>query len=67
MPFRPGFAKSLWRLPAATGMAPGPEKVDVRRAQDDKAQAEKLRMLKELAKATKPIADSKGMKGVKDE
>ena len=41
--------------------------MDVRRAADDKAQAEKLRLLKELAKATKPIADTKGMKGVKDE
>jgi hypothetical protein len=44
-----------------------PEKIDVKRADQDKANAEKLRMLKELAKATKPIADSKGVKGKVEE
>jgi hypothetical protein len=33
----------------------GPEKIDVRRAADDKAAAEKLALLKELAKQSKPV------------
>jgi hypothetical protein len=37
----------------SAGMAP--EKIDVKRAEDDKANAAKLAMLKELAKAAKPI------------
>ncbi|HUR24739.1 MAG TPA: hypothetical protein VM327_01845 [Candidatus Thermoplasmatota archaeon] len=36
-----------------------PEKVDVKRAEDDKANAAKLAMLKELAKAAKPIGVAK--------
>lgn len=39
---------------ASRGMA-GPEKIDVRRAEDDKASAAKLAMLRELAKAAKPV------------
>jgi hypothetical protein len=37
-------------------MAPGPEKVDVKRAADDK---DKLALLRELAKAAKPIGVEK--------
>lgn len=44
-----------------------PEKVDVKRADQDKANSEKLRLLKELAKQTKPIPDSKGVKGKVEE
>lgn len=40
------------------GMA-GPEKIDVKRAEDDKANAAKLAMLRELAKAAKPIGVEK--------
>lgn len=47
--------------------AMAPEKLDVKRAADDKANAEKLRLLKELAKATKPVPDSKGVKGKVEE
>lgn len=46
-------------------MAPGPDKVDVKRAADDK---DKLAMLRELAKAAKPIgvpAKEEGKKGKK--
>jgi hypothetical protein len=41
-----------------------PEKIDVKRAEDDKA---KLAMLKELAKAAKPIGEKKdeGTRGKK--
>lgn len=46
-------------------MAPekAPERLDVRRAADDKGNAEKMRLLKELAKATKPVPDPKATKG----
>lgn len=43
-------------------MAPGPEKLDVRRAEDDKA---KLAMLKELAKMAKPVGVEKKDEGKK--
>ena len=43
-------------------MAPGPEKVDVKRAEDDKA---KLAMLKELAKMSKPVGVEKKDEGKK--
>jgi len=44
-------------------MAPAPDpKMNVKRAEDDPKQAEKMRMLKELAKMSKPVKDSKGMK-----
>lgn len=46
----------------------GPEKIDVRRAEDDKANAAKLAMLKELAKQAKPVgveAKDEGKKGKK--
>jgi hypothetical protein len=32
-----------------------PEKIDVRRADEDKANAEKMRLLKELAKQARPV------------
>jgi hypothetical protein len=53
------------RRPGPAGMAP--EKIDVKRADQDRANAEKIRLLKELAKQTKPVADSKGVKGKVDE
>jgi len=41
-------------------MAAAPEpKLNVNRADQDPKQAEKLRLLKELAKATKPVKDNK--------
>ena len=46
------------------GMA-GPEKIDVKRAEDDKANAAKLAMLRELAKAAKPIGVEKKDEGKK--
>lgn len=42
-----------------------PEKVDVKRADEDKANAEKLRLLKELAKQTKPVGVEKKDEGKK--
>ena len=42
---------------------PTDPKMNVKRADDDPKQAEKMRMLKELAKMAKPVKDSKGMKG----
>ena len=45
----------------------GPEKIDVKRAENDKAMAAKIAMLKELAKMAKPVKDSKGVKGKIDE
>ncbi|MHB1260862.1 MAG: hypothetical protein ACYC2H_04015 [Thermoplasmatota archaeon] len=41
----------------------GPEKIDVRRAEDDKANAAKLAMLRELAKAAKPVGVEKKDEG----
>ena len=43
---------------------PGPEKIDVKRAADDK---DKMALLRELAKAAKPIGEKKdeGKKGKK--
>ena len=48
-------------------MAPAPDpKMNVKRAEDDPKQAEKMRLLKELAKMTKPAgAPTKG-KGDKE-
>ena len=43
-------------------MAAGPEKVDVRRAEDDKA---KMALLKELAKQAKPVGVESKDKGEK--
>jgi hypothetical protein len=43
------------RQPPLPGMAPGPEKLDVKKAAADK---QKLDMLKELAKLTKPTGKS---------
>ncbi len=40
-------------------MAPGPEKVDVKRADNDKAAADKMALLKELAKMSKPLGVEK--------
>lgn len=41
-------------------MAPAPDpKMNVNRADQDPKQAEKMRLLKELAKATKPVKDGK--------
>ena len=39
--------------------APGNDKIDVQRRENDKAAAERLRMLKELAKHAKPAPASK--------
>jgi hypothetical protein len=50
--------KAHLATPGSPRMA-GPEKIDVRRAEDDKANAAKLAMLKELAKQAKPVGVEK--------
>ncbi len=45
-------------------MAPAPDpKMNVKRAEEDPKQAEKMRLLKELAKMTKPTGSSAKGKG----
>jgi hypothetical protein len=56
----PAAERPIRRGPAFPGMVPGPEKVDVKRAADDKA---KLAMLRELAKQAKPIGVEKKDEG----
>ncbi|MFA5944298.1 MAG: hypothetical protein WC876_07530 [Candidatus Thermoplasmatota archaeon] len=43
----------------------GPEKIDVKRAEDDKAMAAKIALLKELAKQAKPVGVEKKDAGTK--
>ena len=52
------------RPPPLTGMAAGPEKVDVKKSDADK---QKLDMLRELAKLTKPTGNSAKGKANEDQ